>query len=321
MIQTMGLTKRYGKFTAVDGVNLNIPAGQIYGFLGPNGAGKTSTIMMLLGILKPTAGSIRLFGEEYHPGRLDLRKRIGVVPEKQPLGMWSWMTAEEYLFLFADLFQVPDPGERIGALLEKVGLSDVRRKRISEFSHGMMQKLSIIRALLPDPDILFLDEPISGLDPFGVKQTRDLILEENREGRTIFISSHILSEVEKICHRVAIIFQGRLLAEDQMGSLLGGLTKEREIHVDLESLPEDLPGAVRGLPFVREAAGAGNTLVVKVPKKGDYRKDLSAFLIGRGLVPLAIQEKSLSLEEAFVTITQENVQLLAGMGAGSGGRS
>lgn len=314
MIQTTGLTKRYGRFTAVDGVSLNIPAGQIYGFLGPNGAGKTSTIMMLLGVLKPTSGSIRLFGEEYHPGRLDLRRRIGVVPEKQPLGMWSWMTAEEYLAMFAELFQVPDPGERIGALLEKVGLSDVRRKRMAEFSHGMMQKLSIIRALLPDPDILFLDEPISGLDPFGVKQTRDLILEENREGRTIFISSHILSEVEKICHRVAIIYQGRLLAEDQMGSLLASLTKDREIHVDLESLPEDLAAAVRGLAFVREAAGAGNTLVVKVPKKGDYRRDLSAFLIGRGLVPLAIQEKSLSLEEAFVTITQENVRLFAGLG-------
>ncbi len=314
MIQTTGLTKRYGKFTAVDGVSLNIPAGQIYGFLGPNGAGKTSTIMMLLGILRPTSGSIRLFGEEYHPGRLDLRRRIGVVPEKQPLGMWSWMTAEEYLALFAELFQVPRPGERIGQLLEKVGLSEVRRKRMAEFSHGMMQKLSIIRALLPDPDILFLDEPISGLDPFGVKQTRDLIMEENREGRTIFISSHILSEVEKICHRVAIIYQGRLLAEDQMGSLLASLTKDREIHVDLEKLPEDLAAAVRGLAFVREAAGSGNTLVVKVPKKGDYRKELSAFLIGRGLVPLAIQEKSLSLEEAFVTITQENVQLFAGMG-------
>ena len=314
MIQTTGLTKRYGRFTAVDGVSLNIPAGQIYGFLGPNGAGKTSTIMMLLGILKPTSGSIRLFGEEYRPGRLDLRKRIGVVPEKQPLGMWSWMTAEEYLAMFAELFQVPAAGQRIAQLLEKVGLSGVRRKRMAEFSHGMMQKLSIIRALLPDPDILFLDEPISGLDPFGVKQTRDLILEENREGRTIFISSHILSEVEKICHRVAIIYRGRLLAEDQMGSLLA---KDREIHVDLEALPEELTRAVRGLPFVLEAYGRGGTLVVKVPNKGDYRKELSAFLIARGLVPLAIQEKSLSLEEAFVTITQENIGLFAGIGGRS----
>ncbi len=317
MIQTSGLTKRYGRFTAVDGVSLNIPAGQIYGFLGPNGAGKTSTIMMLLGIVKPTSGTIRLFGEDYRPGRLDLRKRIGVVPEKQPLGMWSWMTAEEYLSMFAELFQVSSPRERIGALLEKVGLAEVRRKRMAEFSHGMMQKLSIIRALLPDPDILFLDEPISGLDPFGVKQTRDLIMEENREGRTIFISSHILSEVEKICHRVAIIYQGRLLAEDDMKSLLSSLSKDREIHIDLESVPDGLPGEVRGLKFVLDAAQRGGTLLVKVPKSGDYRKELSQFLIGRGLVPLAIQEKSLSLEEAFVTITQENVQMFAGIGGRS----
>ena len=317
MIQTSGLTKRYGRFTAVDGVSLNIPAGQIYGFLGPNGAGKTSTIMMLLGIVKPTSGSIRLFGEDYRPGRLDLRKRIGVVPEKQPLGMWSWMTAEEYLAMFAELFQVASPRERIAQLLEKVGLAEVRRKRMAEFSHGMMQKLSIIRALLPDPDILFLDEPISGLDPFGVKQTRDLIMEENREGRTIFISSHILSEVEKICHRVAIIYQGRLRAEDDMKSLLSSLSKDREIHVDLESIPDGLTEEVRGLKFVVEASSRGGTLLVKVPKSGDYRKELSQFLIARGLVPLAIQEKFLSLEEAFVTITQENIGLFAGIGGRS----
>jgi ABC-type multidrug transport system ATPase subunit len=314
VIQTTGLTKHYGRFTAVDGVSLSIPAGQIYGFLGPNGAGKTSTIMMLLGILRPTSGSIRLFGEEYHPGRLDLRKRIGVVPEKQPQGMWRWMTAEEYLGMFADLFQVPHADQRIAHLLERVGLSGVRHSRMSEFSHGMMHKLSIIRALLHDPDILFLDEPISGLDPFGVKQTRDLILEENREGRTIFISSHILSEVEKICHRVAIIYRGRLLAEDQMASLLGSLTKEREIHVDLEGPPANLPATVGALGFVQEAFIRGTTLVVKVLKSGDHRKELSAFLIGRGLVPLSIQEKSPSLEEAFVTITQENVGLFAGIG-------
>jgi len=317
MIQTTGLSKRYGGFTAVDGVSLNIPAGQIYGFLGPNGAGKTSTIMMLLGILKPTSGSIRLFGEDYRPGRLDLRKRIGVVPEKQPLGMWSWMTAAEYLSMFAELCQVPNAAARIGHLLERVGLESVRGKRMAEFSHGMMQKLSIIRALLHDPDILFLDEPISGLDPFGVKQTRDLILEENREGRTIFISSHILSEVEKICHRVAIIYRGRLLAEDQMKGLLGTLSKDREIHVDLESMPAELAGELKALPFVLEAFARGNTLVVKVPKSGDYRKELSQFLIGRNQVPLAIQERFLSLEEAFVTITQENIDLFTGIGGRS----
>jgi ABC-type multidrug transport system ATPase subunit len=314
MIQTKNLTKRYGKFTAVDGINLNIPAGEIYGFLGPNGAGKTSTIMMLLGIVKPTTGEIRLFEEAYSPKRLDLRRRIGVVPEKHPTGMWTWMTAGEYLQMFADLFGLEDSGRRIDHLLERVGLAEVKNKKFSEFSRGMLQKLSIVRALLHDPDILFLDEPISGLDPFGVKQIRDLILEENREGRTIFISSHILSEMEKVCQRVAIIFGGKLLAEDKMKSMLTTLAKDREIHVDLEELPADLPGKVKSLDFVQDAAGQEKTLVVKVPKTGDYRKALSKFLIDQDLVPLSIQEKSLSLEEAFVTITKENIDMFARIG-------
>jgi len=314
MIQTKNLTKRYGKFTAVDGVNLNIPAGEIYGFLGPNGAGKTSTIMMLLGIVKPTSGEIRLFDETYTPKRLDLRRRIGMVPEKHPTGMWTWMTAGEYLQMFADLFGLEDSGRRIDHLLEQVGLAEVKNKKFAEFSRGMLQKLSIVRALLHDPDILFLDEPISGLDPFGVKQIRDLILEENREGRTIFISSHILSEMEKLCHRVAIIFGGKLMVEDQMKSMLNTLAKDREIHVDLEELPADLLGKVKALNFVQDATGEEKTLVVKVPKTGDYRKELSKYLIDQNLVPLSIQEKSLSLEEAFVTITKENINLFAGIG-------
>jgi ABC-2 type transport system ATP-binding protein len=314
MIQTKNLTKRYGKFTAVDSVNLNIPAGEIYGFLGPNGAGKTSTIMMLLGIVRPTAGEIRLFEEAYSPKRLDLRRRIGVVPEKHPTGMWTWMTAGEYLQMFADLFGLEDPGRRIDYLLERVGLGEVKNKKFAEFSRGMLQKLSIVRALLHDPDILFLDEPISGLDPFGVKQIRDLILEENREGRTIFISSHILSEMEKLCHRVAIIFGGKLMAEDKMKSLLTTLAKDREIHVDLEELPADLLGKVKSLNFVQDATGKEKTLVVKVPKTGDYRRELSKYLIDQNLVPLSIQEKSLSLEEAFITITKENIDMFARIG-------
>jgi ABC-2 type transport system ATP-binding protein len=311
MIRTTGLVKRYGDFTAVDGINLKIPRGEVYGFLGPNGAGKTSTIMMLLGISRPTAGEIRLFGEIYTPERLDLRRRIGVVPEKHPRGVWPWMTAREYLTLFADLFEVPGAQGRIDQLLAKVDLERFKNKRVREFSHGMLQKLSIIRALLPDPDILFLDEPISGLDPIGIKQVRDLIVSENREGRTIFISSHQLSEMEKICHRVAIIFRGKLMVEDTMANLLSRMTPDREIHVELESIPESAVAGLRALPFVRDAAAAGTTLVIRVAKDGDYRRALSERLIQDGLVPLSIAEKTPSLEEAFITITQENIDLLA----------
>ncbi len=314
MIRTKGLTKQYGKFKAVDNVNLNIPAGEIYGFLGPNGAGKTSTIMMLLGIAKPTAGEIQLFGEKYSPARLDLRRRIGVVPEKHPMGMWNWMTGSDYLDMFADLFQVEDAEKRIDQLLGRVELLDVKHKRIAEYSRGMLQKLSIIRALLHDPDILFLDEPISGLDPIGIKQIRDLILEENREGRTIFISSHLLSEMEKLCHRVAIVFQGKLVAEDRMQSLLTALTRDREIYIDLESIPSGLCEKLKALSFVEDVSVNGNTLAVKVPREGDQRKNISKYLIGENLVPLRIEEKSISLEDAFVTITRENIDMFTGIG-------
>lgn len=312
MIRVKELTKRYGKFTAADSLNLNIEAGEIYGFLGPNGAGKTTTIMMLIGILKPTSGEIYLFGERYSPRRLELRRRIGVVPEKHPEGMWTWMTAREYLQTFADLFSLKNAAPRINHLLERVGLEEVGNKRFSQFSHGMLQKLSITRALLHEPDILILDEPISGLDPFGVKQIRDLILEENRKGRTIFISSHVLSEMEKICHRVAIILGGKLLAEERMDTLLSALVKEREVYVGLDSVPDGIISRVKELPFVIDAVQKDNGLVIKVQKSGDYKKELSGYFINQNLVPLSIQEKSLSLEDAFITITHENINLFTG---------
>lgn len=315
VIRTEALTKMYGKLTAVNRINLNIPDGQIYGFLGPNGAGKTSTIMMLLGMTRPTSGQIYLFGELYTPDRLDLRSRIGVVPEKHPRGMWNWMTGLEYLQMFAELYRVQNAKTRIDAMLEKVGLQKARNRRIAGYSRGMLQKLSFVRALLPDPDMLFLDEPISGLDPIAIKQTRDLILEQSREGRTIFISSHLLSEMEKICHRLAIIHLGNLVAEDTMDSLLLQIATDREIVLELEAVPEGLRKDLQDLDFVYAAEEEGNRIAVKVPKEGDFRKSLSEYLIRRNLVPLSLSVSSFSLEEAFVTITQENVEKFAAMGS------
>jgi ABC-type multidrug transport system ATPase subunit len=315
VIRTHGLVKRYGRVTAVDGLDLDVHLGEIYGFLGPNGAGKTTTLMMLLGIVRPTAGEIVLFGEPYGPRRTDLRRRIGVVPEKHPRGVWQWMTAREYLEMFAELFEVAAAGRRIEVLLEKTGLAAVADRRVRELSHGTLQKLSIVRALLPDPDLLLLDEPISGLDPIGIKQVRDLIVSEKREGRTIFISSHQLSEMERICDRAAILVRGRLVAEDAMRELLARAAPEREIHVELEQAAAGAAEALSDLPFVTDASWRGSTIVVRVSKEGDHRRAIAERLIARGLVPLAIVERAPTLEEAFITITQENVGRLAGEGA------
>ena len=318
-ITARDLAKRYGSVRAVDGIDLNIRSGEIYGFLGPNGSGKTTTIMMLLGVLEPSGGTVKLFGEPYTARRLDLRRRIGVVPEKHPRGVWRWMTAAEYLGLFGKLFAVPRPQQRVAELLERVDLQDVARRRVSEFSRGMLQKLSIVRALLHDPDLLFLDEPISGLDPIGIKQVRDLILAERREGRTIFVSSHLLSEVERICDRVAIISRGRLVAEDTLSALLGRATLHRKLEIELESLPDGTLAALSDLDCVTACDGDGTVVRLEVPADRDVRRDISAWLFGRGLVPLRIQEVGRTLEELFFEITTDNVRSL-GAGAWSNRR-
>ena len=310
-IAARDLAKDFGSVRAVDGLDLNIRSGEIYGFLGPNGSGKTTTIMMLLGVLEPSRGTIELFGEPYTARRLDLRGRVGVVPEKHPRGVWRWMTATEYLGLFCSLFAVPRPRQRMAQLLERVGLQHVAQRRVAGFSRGMLQKLSIVRALLHDPDLLFLDEPISGLDPIGIKQVRDLILAERREGRTIFVSSHLLSEVERICDRVAIMYRGRLVAEDALAALLGRAAPRKQLEIELESLPDGTLAALRDLDFVAGCEADGAVLRLEVPADRDVRRDVSSWLFGHGLVPLRIQEVGRTLEELFFEITTENVRSLA----------
>ena len=310
MIETKNLTKVYKDLTAVNDLNLNIKPGEIYGFLGPNGAGKTSTIKMLLGISAPTSGEIFLFGKKFLPEKVDMRSRIGVVPEKHPVGVWTWMTAYEYLMFFAHIFNVKQAGARINYLLKEVNLFEVKNKPFRTFSRGMLQKLNIVRALLHDPDILILDEPISGLDPIGIKQVRDLIVSENREGRIIFVSSHLLSEIEKICHRIAIIYKGNLIAEDAMDVLLARLIKQNKILIDVEQIPPGFAREIQSLDFVINCTVTGLTLSVEVPMDRDYRRDIALFVFQKGLIPLRIQHKEASLEEAFITITQENIKKL-----------
>ncbi|MBN1411056.1 MAG: ABC transporter ATP-binding protein [Spirochaetales bacterium] len=315
MIRTKDLTKKFGGYVAVDNLNLNIKPGETYGFLGPNGAGKTTTISMILGTLTPTEGEIFLFGEKYTLNKAGLRKRIGVVPDKHPVGVWTWMTAFEYLNFFASIFEVKDAGKRIEFLLEQVGLHEFRNRRFTSYSRGMLQKLSIIRALLPNPDILIMDEPITGLDPFGIKQVRDLIVAENREGRSILISSHQLSEIEKICHRVAIIFRGKLLAEDNMDRILKTLVRHREIEIDVEKIPKTLIRQIEKMKFVNKVKVEDLTLKIEINDDTDRRRDVAEFIFKKGLIPLRIQEKNPSLEEAFMTITNENMALFTRKGA------
>lgn len=308
VIRTENLTKEYGQFKAVDSLNLRVEKGEIYGFLGPNGAGKTTTILMLLNILRPSRGRIYLFGEKLSGASFDIKRRVGVVSEKQYL--YKDMTAGEYLDFFGDLYGVRDKSRKMDELLAELDLLEVKNRRLGAFSRGMQQKLGFARALLHDPELLILDEPISGLDPTGIKQIRDLIEKENKMGKTIFISSHVLSEVEKVCGKVAIINQGRLLAEESMEGLRRRLTDVLELEVELSQTKKEIVDTLSAFDFVREIREDGNLLTIKVNSDKDYRAPISQAISQRGGIVLGIKVKEMSLEDAFITITQKNISLL-----------
>ncbi len=308
MIRTQNLLKKYNEFKAVDNLSLEVKEGEIYGFLGPNGAGKTTTILMLLGILKPTQGEVYLFGQNIAKDFLSTKKKMGVVSEKQYL--YKEMTAGEYLNFFADLYGVKNRKKKIDQLLEAVNLLEVKNRKLGAFSRGMQQKLGFARALLHDPQLLLLDEPVSGLDPTGIKQIRDLIEQENKKGRTIFISSHLLSEVERLCGKVGIINKGRLLAEDSMDNLRRRLTDVAELEIELTEAKKEIMDTLSTFDFIQGLKREENLLTIKVKADKDYRAQISEAISQQGGVVLGIKKKEMSLEEAFITITEKNISLL-----------
>lgn len=308
MIRTQNLLKKYNEFKAVDNLSLEVKEGEIYGFLGPNGAGKTTTILMLLGILKPTQGEVYLFGQNITKDFLSIKKKMGVVSEKQYL--YKEMTAGEYLNFFADLYGVKNRKKKIDQLLEAVNLLEVRNRKLGAFSRGMQQKLGFARALLHDPQLLLLDEPVSGLDPTGIKQIRDLIEQQNKKGRTIFISSHLLSEVERLCGKVGIINKGRLLAEDTMDNLRKRLTDVVELEIELTKAKKEIIDTLAAFDFIKGLKREKNLLTIKVKADKDYRAQISEAISQQGGVVLGIKKKEMSLEEAFITITEKNISLL-----------
>lgn len=309
VIQTEGLTKRFDDLVAVNDLNIHVERGEIYGFLGPNGAGKTTTIMMLLGLTKPTSGRIKLFGKDLATDYFEIKRRIGVLSEFQYL--YEEMTAQEYLRFFCELYRVDEPDTRIKEVLSVVNLYHRRNELLGGYSKGMKQKLGLARTLLHKPEILILDEPVSSLDPHGIKEVRDILLEENEKGTTMFISSHILSEIERICDRVGIINKGRLMAEDTMSNIKRRLTDEVEVTIQVEGMKPEIEAGLKELPFVLGLLADGGTLTLKMKADQDYRADVSRKISELGGVVLEMRRHEMTLEDAFVTITEHNINLLA----------
>lgn len=309
VLRTEQLTKKFGDLTAVSRVNLHVYRGEIYGFLGPNGAGKTTLMAMLLGLLRPTSGSFFFFDQPVIGRQPQLFNRVGVVGEEQHF--YEEMTGREYLRFFADLLGVRKREQVIDEWVEYVTLGAWQHKAIRTYSHGTRQKLGLIRALLHDPDLLLLDEPVTGLDVQSIRAVRELLLELRRRGKTIFLTSHILSEVERVADRVGILQKGRLLAEGTISDL-GRQVQERMIcDIELSEERPMLSTALGQLPFVRSVEATGRKLAVEMDADGDYRASLSQAITAQGGVIVAMGSRTLSLEETFVTLTESNLQEVA----------
>ena len=217
-IETTGLTRRFGNFYAVDGLDLQVERGKFYGFLGPNGAGKSTTIKMLTGLLAPTSGSMRILGEEMRDpdSTREIKRRVGVVPEN--LALFDNLTAREYLTFIARMYLLPivTVRERCQELLTMMNLENEEKKLTLEFSHGMKKKLALAAALIPNPNLLFLDEPFEGVDAVASRVLRDILKRCVERGATVFVTSHVLEIVEKLCTDVGIIAKGKLVYQGSM---------------------------------------------------------------------------------------------------------
>ena len=295
VLRTRNLSKHYGKRLAVDNLNLEVKRGEIFGFLGPNGAGKTTTIRMALGLIVPGAGSVEILGYDIATHRAHILPRVGALVETPAL--YLYMSGRNNLRAVGSVLGgVPD--ERIEAVLELVGLRARQKDRVRTYSLGMKQRLGVAIALLQDPDILILDEPANGLDPAGIVEMRDLMHRLAAEGKTVFISSHMLSEVQQICTRVAIINLGRLISESSIEELISG---RGEFSVKLERANEAL-ALIQTQPWGRSSRLDSSGALVTLAPEGRGR-NLNLFLVNAGFAPDMLTQTTQDLEQVFLSLT------------------
>jgi ABC-2 type transport system ATP-binding protein len=295
VIETTGLTKRFGSQIAVDGISFTVERGQIFGFLGPNGSGKTTTIGMLLGIINATAGSFRLLGEGSLRGLHRVRQRVGATLETP--NFYPYLSGRDNLRIVANVKRAPE--SKIVEVLDAVGLADRANHRFRTYSLGMKQRLALAATMLGDTDLVILDEPANGLDPEGMREIREIILRLHEQGRTIFLSSHLLWEVERTCTHVAIIKNGRIVRQASVSEMTAGTVTAGLRGGDAETLLAivgDYPGAVT---VTRQA-----DLVIAELRDDDLAA-LNAFVAGRGISLSHLALRQRSLEDVFIELTGE----------------
>lgn len=305
-IETVGLTKRYGALTAVNKLNLKVERNTIHGFLGPNGAGKTTTIKVLVGLLKADEGTVKILGQEVRGDMPNVRLRIGYMPElpKFPKHLKGW----ELLDIYGRMYGMSKQQlkERIPKLLDMVGLKGRERDLIGKYSKGMQQRLGIAQALLNEPDLVILDEPSLGLDPVGMVEVRELVKEVAKEGVTVFLSSHLLFEVEQICSHVTIIHKGVALISDALHNVSSRLSGKATLQVEVAKPSEVIVEALMKLPFVSNVSQDGRNLFVELKTRDDVRAQVSQEITKVGGIIVSMNLKGQTLEEAFMQLIAQS---------------
>jgi ABC-2 type transport system ATP-binding protein len=305
-IETEGLSRHFGHVTAVDEVTLAVPRGEVFGVLGPNGAGKTTMVRLLNGVLAPSAGRCRVLGLDPRTNGGEVRHRTGVLTESPAL--YERMTARENLRFFGTMYGVPEAklARRVDATLDAFGLAERAGDKVGGYSKGMKQRLALARALLHEPEVLFLDEPTAALDPEAARRVTELIMEfSHQAGRTVFLCTHYLPEAQRLCDRVAVLNRGHMIASGTLAELARTLWHGTWVDVECRSaLPAGLGESLRGLPGVTDARLDGTRLAVQVV--GDERVPaLVRALVESGAEVLRVIPREHTLEEVYFELQGE----------------
>jgi ABC-2 type transport system ATP-binding protein len=314
VVETKALTKKYGKFTALDGLTMSVERGQILGFVGPNGAGKTTTIKILVGLARPTSGSATVAGADCVTEARKIKRLVGYMPDT--FGSYDNMRVGEYLDFFGAAFGIPrrERAKRVGDVLDVAGAASFRDLYVETLSHGMKQRVAIARTLLHDPQVLILDEPANGLDPQARIEVRQLLLDLADRGKTFLVTSHVLPELARICHRVAIITRGKLRAFGTLEEITQQLHQLRPVEILLtqaEQIGRVMEIVRRYVEQGAEITSSPAEAVVRfrTAKREEELADLLAALVGAGVGVTQFREVQTDLEEAFMTVSRSEDNL------------
>jgi ABC-2 type transport system ATP-binding protein len=301
-IETVNLTKKYGRLTAVDKLNLNVNAGTIHGFLGPNGAGKTTTIKILVGLLRPDEGNARVFGQEVSGDKPDVRLKMGFMPELPKFP--KHLKGSELLDIYGRMYGMSQQQrkDQLPKLFESVGLKGRENDLIGKYSKGMQQRLGIAQALLNDPELIILDEPSLGLDPVGMIEVRELIKNVAKEGMTVFLSSHLLFEVQQVCSHVTIINKGIALVSDTIENVSHKTKAPALLQIEVTKLTEAITENLEKLPFITDVKTEDNKLTIPLETKEDVRAQISETITNSGGTIIFMNMTGQSLEDVFVQL-------------------